>query len=135
MKREILFRGKSKKNGNYEYGSLLVTKNRAYKCNIVVQTSITKETAIKIIEVYPETIEQFTGLFDKNGIKIFEGDIVKMGNDYALISFQNGGFGYTSNSWKDFISFAGHNHLLAVIKMMEVISTIHDNPELLEANQ
>ena len=74
--REILFRGKRLDNNEWVYGSLIVysvTKDgKTKKYDIKLQDAY--NTNLDNYRVIPETISQFTGLTDKNEVKIFEGD-------------------------------------------------------------
>lgn len=85
----------------------------------------------KHIDSY-KAIMFFTGLTDKNEIKIFSGDICKMpSGKIIVVEFYQGGFGWKSNIYDDFISFSGHNIFDKLMKNIEVIGNIHENPDLL----
>ena len=82
-------------------------------------------------EVTPETVGQFTGLTDKNGVKIFEGDIVHIDNydeGWDSIEFKGGAFAVDVEGREYDYTAIGWTEYEAV-----VIGNIHDNPELVEA--
>lgn len=131
--REILFRGKRKDGGFWLVGDLRQwSKTRKGIYDYALKTTS---------EVDPETVGQFTGLIDKNGKMIFEGDILKyqMNIKTAIVGkivFVCGAFVFESEELERecdiaFSSFADDEISLPQ-HCIEVIGTIHDNPELLE---
>ena len=125
--REILFRGKTK-DGRWVYGDLW---NRPYAQNTICIVSFTKDTGIPgEAEVIPETVGQYTGLNDKNGVKIFEGDILKDSLGWVCLvkwDDSNGRFlGYHKKPRGDtYVCYVGRE------PAQEIIGNIHDNPELI----
>lgn len=127
--RTILFRGQKADTKEWIFGDLIQLEKDFKKVVEILDWSKVdnKKKSKSDLTVIQETVGQFTGLTDKNGIKIFEGDIYHQGdknitytvvwNDCGIIGKQNG----TS-------SFAGINYWLDRI---EVVGNIHDNPELL----
>lgn len=133
--RDILFRGKRIDNNEWIYGNLLVIEDECFI--ITVSRKDWKKIQLEKIEVNPDTVGQYTGLKDKNGTKIFEGDIVKYHTEsisfkrdtIGVVEYYNGTFGIVTDKGKHFLSF--HN-MSAYVRCIEVIGNIYDNPELLE---
>lgn len=120
--REILFRGKRADNGKWIEGNLFIPDLSDAPTEICIGTNIVRIT----YDVIPESIGQYTGLTDKNGTKIFEGDIVKHTIGTFIVKFSNGTF-LSSLTEDNYLSF-----LCSIHNQSEVIGNIHDNPELLK---
>ncbi len=122
--REILFRGKDIK-GNWHIGLLAHIGNAWYISN--------KAGVSTAFEVRPETVGQYTGLTDKNGTKIFEGDKCRITRHcilcYGSITFKKGSFWFEEFNTDSVIEL---NRLKPNNFEIEVIGNIHDNPEILE---
>ena len=135
--REILFRGKTNE-GKWIEGQLLHFKASVGSGELAVivegcewDNSNEWFNLGKRAKVLAETVGQYTGFTDKNGKKIFEGDIVE-GVDftpedggYGVVSFDDGAFEVEGNNT------IGTFHENYWGKDFEVIGNIHDNPELL----
>lgn len=131
MSREILFRGKRKDNGEWVEGYYeeLPAYDGTTTPKIVTPAKDTDDYN-RWSFVLPDTVGEYTGLRDKNGRKIFEGDIVdilteneeigviKWDNDTARFVIESDGF------FSDFDNYYGTD--------LEIIGNIYDNPELLE---
>ena len=71
-------------------------------------------------------VEQCTGLKDRHGKLIFEGDIISRSNGRKkTICFYQGGFGWWTE-YEDFINFSGHPHLEEILQSHEIIGNIHE---------
>ena len=122
--RKILFRGKHFVSGKTVYGNYLVFCDTAH---LIVNDGGN-------YRINPETVGQYTGMTDKNGVKIFEGDIVRC-NRFAC-------------DGKDMVGYIVYNDYCFSVKEhktpnspamglcddFEIIGNIHDNPELLEVD-
>ena len=142
MTREIKFRGKDILTDKWVYGDLLHLGN-AYA---IVASHEEEELEVNPISdrleflvediagVYPETVGQFTGLLDKNGKEIYEGDIIieklrraRKDGERLVICFDDFEWqGKNANGATTSLS------LLLEYHTIEVIGNIHDNPELLK---
>lgn len=128
--REILFRGKRIDNGEWEYGGCVFTENKV--CLIYNQTH---SIDLQGCTVEENSVGQYTGWTDKNGKKVFEGDIVRYNDTIHKVIFCtiNGSafFGITMPERGEIWNFDG----ITCANKMEVIGNIHDNPELLEVKK
>ena len=148
--REIIFRGKRTDNGEWVYGSLFVGFKKSYICPKAIAMYDFDDALclVEFVEVDPSSVGQYTGLKDKHGNRIFEGDILRI----AKIADELGGYyrpplDYTVNvvvkwdlcAWmwetlcddKRYITFPDawcHYEC-------EIIGNIHDNPEMLKGGE
>lgn len=149
--RDIKFRGKRLDNGQWVYGYLIKLKvykpkNQDERCGEVIEVPACfiqpfshedYETEYRY-EVDPETVGEYTGLEDKNGVGIYERDVLSLNGDIDLwstlcgvVEFRRGAF-ISAYNWKDKEKY---DYLEGVYKDREVIGNIDDNPELMEVGE
>lgn len=125
MNREIKFRGKRIEGNEWFYG-LLYKSNEDYYIQV--------EGGLNSPDYYmvrTETVGQFTGLLDKNGKEIFEGDLTQSNSMIRKIEWFNNGYWSVSlnGSSKFPITFFGSARQLEI---EEIIGNVIDNPELIK---
>lgn len=123
MEREIKFRAKSL-DGIWEHGDLHLRCKHPHIHNLIGAK----------IYIDPNTIGQYTGLHDKNGKEIYEGDIVRTDVSRANAT--------KNKKYRNFVIrydaphfWNGYDTLLMSKSRMEVIGNVHDNPELLKGGK
>ena len=138
MNERYLCRGKRKDNGELVDGYLYITHDGKYEI-----AKYCDETNIERIayEVIPETVGQCTGLRDKNGNLIFEGDILEFVNDDGESSFYVVIWNTSLLSWQvqEISHYVKNDYYgfdeLCEFENTEVIGNVHDNPKLLEVER
>lgn len=155
--RKILFRGKAFFNGEWAYGSLVKVQD---ECVIIPEDAVYYGGSdfSDGWGVDPNTVGQFTGQKDKNGVRIFEGDIVKAEtHDYkgdmfqGAVIFKDGCFCIEYHPWDEYLNdFSSRKITHRIAKetlwhdtntsgimryTYEVVGNIHDVPEKLEAKK
>lgn len=150
MERVIKFRGKTL-NGEWVYGNLLKLADGYIIIPIFNEFNKVPDNSTPaplmfyendFYVVYPNTVGQFTGLCDKNGKEIYEGDIVRWHNQNYAIVFKYGQFyasiekchknvygGFPLHSLADTLITIDENNIC------EIIGNIYDNHELLKGNE
>ena len=129
--RKIKFRGKRQENGKWIYGSYINRSPQHYLYDLIIDDKNRKKA------VMMKTVGQYTGLKDKNGKGIYEGDIVK-----SKISFEGKGIPHMGEVVydKELASFAtknlSGNTLICrqQLNTFEVVGNKYENPDLLDIN-
>ena len=139
MNERFLSRGKRKDNGTWVDGNLVYTRTTTLG---VVTEIYTLEMRYEVI---PKTVGQCTGLKDKNGKLIFEGDVVEADGYIFFVNFGKCG-GVANNEAYGYIGYYlyGYDEItkkalsyglrddICYFTNIEAIGNIHDNPELLK---
>lgn len=142
--RDILFRGKEPNTGKWVYGYVVSVADKS-RCTIYVpQDPNDFNWATLPVAVDPDTVGQFTGLCDKNGAKIFEGDILKtyfgkFGYSKAVVKYGKGDFSCGAHFFYGWVfrdlekneELRMNYNDARYVSEYEVFGNIHDNPELL----
>ena len=159
--REILFRGKHIPTGDWVKGSLVIKRTDNSQVNFISNNKVVEEVVIRSIDaewesfwnefgriqcaancvsvrVDPDTVGQYTDLTDKNGKKIFEGDIIRAVLPETVVcrefvwplmavAFHDGAFGV----WQSQMEFTPLRSFASRVEFT-VVGNIYDNPELME---
>ena len=141
--REILFRGKSTETNQWIYGGFHIWEKRqtcfgddklkddeiSYVITVNSFADWNMPRTMQAVEVIADTVGQYTGLTDRNGRKIFEGDIVNIlteNEEFGIITYDDGGFFVDASTFSvDFMNNINGSDI-------EVIDNIHDNPKALK---
>ena len=133
MNRTIKFRDKNLYNNEWIFGDLIQYESgeMAIFSKKLSQYGCEATGMFNRSKVIPETVGQFTGLLDKNGKEIYEGDILLMGEDegvriYNKVGVKDGCFGYIGEYSGELLPFCNYN------VMEEIVGNIYDNPDLIK---
>ena len=134
MIRDILFRGKWVDDGEWVEGFPYITHGGEHQIRYYDSESNIENCSHTVI---PDTLGRFSGLTDRNGVKIFEGDIIEFDHPYngkSIHAVVQDGCGWNlSNFYASCFDYPGCAFSEGP-KYMTVIGNVHDNPELLEVS-
>jgi uncharacterized phage protein (TIGR01671 family) len=133
--RQIKFRGRRINTPEWVYGFIIGSLDPTKEEDVYRAWFIHEGVSIKeAIRVDPETIGQFTGLLDKNGSEIYEGDIIDdmppsvvQYGIQSVDAFEGVGF----NLWGFYGHYEDIGKAIRLQSELEIIGNIHENPELL----
>lgn len=133
--RTIKFRGYGIVEKKWFYGNLVEGNAGRYITDAYYEEG--QGDMIRYDPIQTKTIGQFTGLLDKNGKEIYEGDIVKTkGNWGGVVTWNSRGYFYINDGYyteePDLLPLGSLN--CYVRRDIEIVGNIHDNPELLKNN-
>ena len=138
--RDIIFKGKRKDNSEWVEGYLfddgMVDSKRMFIGSLVITEhkglgEDVWDMGHAFYEVLPDTIGQYTGLTDKNGKKVFEGDIFVYDNETTyLVKWDYEYCGFYAEAVEEYNDYDVLGNFYS--SLCEAIGNIHDNPELLE---
>ena len=114
--REIKFRGKDIFDNEWEYGGYIEFYGRP-------QIAYEYSGELCHIKVDPATVGQYTGLKDKNGVEIYEGDLLRTMHGVYEVGFESGAYRIKKGSLR---------LILVDGSYYEVVGSVHDAPELME---
>lgn len=145
MKRELKFRG-LRNNGEWIYGGFCRRWNNK-PCVVVYNPKERDDDPNSYeddweiyVDVYEDTIGQFTGLLDKNGKEIYEGDIITVNGNYPRVvlwdkmtwGLMPTEFYHDKYFWVMNLQHPGTDWWEEFADEFEIIGNIHDNPELIK---
>lgn len=134
--RKIIFRGKKLDTGEWVDGGYFYDSavGESYIITETLEHSIPHNLCC-YVDVHPETVGQFTGLTDKNGKEIYEGDIIQANNGIGVIMWFQTSWGVASyaHGYDGLKSYTAVDSFYSKeTKEWSVIGNIHDNPSLLK---
>lgn len=133
--RAIKFRGKTVNNGEWVEGNLLSINNH-YEIGWQESSTYEEEGGWYQEEVQSDTIGQFTGLHDKDGKEIYEGDILQTrANFIGVVRWNNKGYFYLNDDKEQKEKFCENLGIMLNYAQFEIIGTYFDNPELLKRSE